>query len=103
MLISRATPGSGLVLGREVMPEPRRQVGLVEASGSDIQDQLLLLVGGRANFKAIEYGENFQRGVPHAFVATNEGMISNQREAKGCGCLKDPRRQVVSTERRLGL
>jgi hypothetical protein len=86
-----------------VLTKPIGQVVTSDPAGGEVQHEALLLIYRGIDLAAVEDQEGLHRGVPHAFVAIDERVALDQREAKCGGPLHQRRVQVNAAEGGRGL
>lgn len=72
------------ILGYDMRSQPRGKLLAVYLTRRYLENHVLLLVDSRANFVAIQYQEDFHRGMPRPFVPVEKRMILDQGIAEHC-------------------
>lgn len=103
---SQAAIAPGLTAPRNtryVNTNPREEVFSSRAAGRDGKNHLFGFVDWRDKLVAVEYQESFHCRMTDSLVPVDEGMIVNEREAKGRCLLPDTSVQVAFAEGHAGL
>jgi hypothetical protein len=80
-------------------PHPRGELLAVYFTRRHLENHVLLLVDGRANFVAIQYQEDFHCGMPCAFVPVEKWMVLDEGIAERCRFVHERGVQIFAATR----
>lgn len=81
-----------------MLTEPVGQLAAIEPACGEIEHKAFLGIEGGIDLGAVEDQEGFHGGMPHAFVAIDERVILNQRQAQRRALLNEGGIQVNTIE-----
>lgn len=68
-----------------MLVEPVRELITADGARRDAKDHTLRVVDGRVELLAVEHKKHFERRMPDALVAVDEGVVPDERESERCG------------------
>jgi hypothetical protein len=93
----------GSILCYDMGPQPRGKLLTVYLIRGYLENHMLLLVDSRTDFVAIQYQEDFHRGMPRPFVPVEKRMILDQGIAERCRFVHERRVQISAPKSHLRL